>query len=66
MRLDSTVGLATRYGLDSLEIDSRSGRYLPHATRVALEPTPPSGTEVKERVKKYFNSHSGASWSGLN
>jgi hypothetical protein len=38
-RRDSAVGKATCYGLDSLEIDSRSGRYLPHPTRVALEPT---------------------------
>ena len=39
VRRDSEVGIATRYGLDSLEIDSRSGSYLSHPTRVALEPT---------------------------
>ena len=38
---DSSVGRATRYGLDGLEIESRWGRDFPHLSRPALGPTQP-------------------------
>jgi hypothetical protein len=38
---DSSVGIATRYGLDSPEIASRWGRDFPYLSRLALEPTQP-------------------------
>jgi hypothetical protein len=38
---DSTVGIATRYGLDGSGIESRWGRDFPHPTRPALGPTQP-------------------------
>ena len=36
---DSSVGIATRYGLDGLGIESRYGRDFPHPSRPALVPT---------------------------
>ena len=36
---DSSVGIATRYGLDSPGIESRWGRDFPHPSRPALGPT---------------------------
>ena len=36
---DSSVGIATRYGLDSPGIESRWGRDFPHLFRLALELT---------------------------
>jgi len=36
---NSSVGIATRYGLDSLGMESRYGRDLPHRSRPALGPT---------------------------
>jgi hypothetical protein len=36
---DSSVGIATRYGLDGPGIGSRWGRYFPHPSRPALGPT---------------------------
>ena len=36
---DSSVGIATRYGLDGPAIDSRWGRDFPHPSRSALGPT---------------------------
>jgi len=39
--LDSLVGTATRYWLDGPGIKSRWGRYFPHLSRPALEPTQP-------------------------
>jgi hypothetical protein len=38
---DSSVGVATCYGLDGLGIESRWGRDLPHPCRPALVPTQP-------------------------
>ena len=39
---DSSVGTATRCGLDGPGIESRSGRDFPHLSRPALGPTQPS------------------------
>jgi hypothetical protein len=36
---DSVVGIATAYGLDGPEIESRWGRNFPHLSRPALRPT---------------------------
>ena len=36
---DGSVGIATRYGLDSPEIEPRCGRDFPHPFRPALGPT---------------------------
>ena len=36
---DSSVGIATRYGLDGLEFESRSGRDLPQQSRPNRRPT---------------------------
>jgi hypothetical protein len=41
MGRDSSVGIATRYGLDGLVIESRWGRDFPHQFRPALRPTQP-------------------------
>jgi hypothetical protein len=38
---DSSVGLATRYGLDGPGIESRWRRDFPHPSRLALGPTQP-------------------------
>jgi hypothetical protein len=38
---DSSVGIATRYGLDGPGIESRCGRDFPHQSRPALGPTQP-------------------------
>ena len=38
---DSSVGIATRYGLDVQGIESRWGRDVPHPSRPALVPTQP-------------------------
>ena len=36
---DSSVGIATPYGLNGPGIESRLGRDFPHTPRPALEPT---------------------------
>jgi hypothetical protein len=41
MGLDSSVGIATRYGLNGPEIESRLRRDFPHPYRPALGPTYP-------------------------
>ena len=41
MGQDSSVGIATRYGVDSPGIESRCGLDFPHPTRPALGPTQP-------------------------
>jgi hypothetical protein len=41
MGRDSTVSIATRYGLDVPGIESRWGRDFPHPFRPALVPTQP-------------------------
>ena len=38
---DSSVGIATGYGLDGPRIESRWGRVFPHLSRPALGPTQP-------------------------
>jgi hypothetical protein len=38
---DSSVGIATRYGLDGPGIESRRGRNFPHPTRPSLGHTQP-------------------------
>ena len=38
---DSSVGIATRYGLDGPGVESRWGRDFPHPSRPALGPTQP-------------------------
>jgi hypothetical protein len=38
---DSSVGIATRYGLDGPGIESRWERDLPHSSKAALGPTQP-------------------------
>ena len=38
---DSSVGIATCYGLDGLGIESRWGRGFPHLSGPALGPTQP-------------------------
>ena len=38
---DSSVGIATRYGLDGPGIESQWGRGFPHPSRPALGPTQP-------------------------
>jgi len=38
---DSSVGIATLYGLDGTGIESRWGRDFSHLSRLALEPTHP-------------------------
>ena len=38
---DSSVDIATRYGLDGPGIESRCGRDFPHPSRPALGPTQP-------------------------
>ena len=37
----SVVGIASAYGLDGLEIESRWGQDFPHLSRPALRPTQP-------------------------
>jgi len=39
--MDSSVGIATRYGLNGPGIESRCGRDFPHLSRPALRPTQP-------------------------
>jgi hypothetical protein len=39
--LDTSVGIATRYGLDGPRIEFRWGRDFPHLSRPALGPTQP-------------------------
>jgi hypothetical protein len=38
---DSSIGIATRYGLDGAGIESRWGRDFPHPSRPALGPIQP-------------------------
>jgi hypothetical protein len=38
---DSSVGIATGYGLNDPGIESRCGRYFPHLSRPDLRPTQP-------------------------
>ena len=38
---DSSVGIATRYGLEGLGIESRWGRDFPHLSTPSLRPTQP-------------------------
>ena len=71
---DSSVGIATGYGMDGTGIESRWRRDFPHPSRLALKHTqpsiqylpergvnhqPPSSAEVKERVELYLCSPLG-------
>jgi hypothetical protein len=38
---DSEVGIATHYGLDGSRIESRSGLYFPHTSRLPMDPAQP-------------------------
>ena len=52
---DSSVGIATRYGLDGPGIEFRWGRDFPHLSRQALGPQPAScimGTESFPELKR--------------
>ena len=54
---DNVVGIATRYGLDGLGIESRWGRVVAHPTRAALGPTQPP-------VQWASGHFPGGKWSG--
>jgi hypothetical protein len=54
---DSSVGIATCYGLDGPGIESRWGRDFSHPSRPAHPPS--SSARVKERVQLYLYSPSG-------
>jgi hypothetical protein len=77
---DSSVGIATRYGLDGKGIESRWWWDFPHPSRPALgvpgpprikrqgrgvHHPPPFSAEVKERAQLYLYSPSGHSWPVL-
>ena len=71
MGRDSSVGIATRYGLDSPGIESRWRRDFPHPSRPALglkrpergvDHPPPPKRRGHERVELYLYSPSGPSW----
>ena len=49
---DSSVGIATRYGLDGPWIESRWGRYFPYPSRPAIGPTYTTGTGSVLGVKR--------------
>jgi hypothetical protein len=74
---DSSVGIATRYGLDGQGIESRLGAWslpslLYNGYRVSfpgvkrpgrnVNHPPPSSAEVKERIELYLYSPSGPLW----
>ena len=78
MGRDSSVGIATLYGLDGPGIEPWWGRDFPHPFRPAVGPTQPpiqwvlgvdhlstSSAEVKERARLYLYSPSGLSLSVL-
>ena len=50
-RRDSSVGIATDYGLDDPEIESLWGRYFPLLSRPALGPTQPP-IQLREKQGK--------------
>jgi hypothetical protein len=71
---DSSVGIATGYGLDGSGIESRWGQDFPQPSRPALRLTrpgrgvdhqPPYSDEVKERIGLYISSPSGPFWPVL-
>ena len=78
MGRDSSVGIATRYGLDGPGIESRWGvRFSAHPASYrrgigsfpgvkqpwpGLDHPPPPSAEVKGRVELYLYSPSGPSW----
>jgi len=51
---DISVGIATRYGLDGPEIESRLGRDFPHLSRPALTPTEPPIQWVPAHCRRYI------------
>ena len=73
---DSSVGIATPYGLERPGFESRWRQVFPYPTRPVLGPTqplynghrvsfnipPPSSREVEERVQLHLYSPSGPSW----
>jgi hypothetical protein len=74
MGRDSSVGIATRYGLDGQGTESRWVRHFPHPSRPALglkrsalgvDYLPHLAPKVKERVELYLYSLPGSSWPVL-
>ena len=74
---DSSVGIATRYGLDGARIESRPNCPGTHPASYTMgtgsfpggkrpgrgaDHPPPSSAEVEERVELYFHSPSGPLW----
>ena len=51
MGRDSSVSIATRYGLDDPGIESRWGRNIPHPSRPALGRTQPPVQWVPDRSR---------------
>ena len=56
---DSSVGIATRYGLDGQGIESQWGRDFTHRSRLALGPTEPP---VKLALCLYFGINEAGAW----
>jgi hypothetical protein len=59
MGRDSSVGIATGYGLDGTGIEKILGKKIQLRARFSA---PPSSAEVKERIELYLYSTSGPSW----
>jgi hypothetical protein len=57
---DSSVGIATRYGLDGPGIESRCGRDFSHSYRPALRPTQPP---IQWVPGLFPGSKAGGAWS---
>ena len=72
MGQDSSVGIATRYGLDGLRIESGGSEIFrtcpdrpwdpPSLLGLGIDHPPPSSAKVKERVELYSHSPFGPLW----